>query len=225
MLDTVQNEFEAELVKSKGSWNLCQTEFIKNGSKESILADKYGQIFDEIAEKIDRDYPKFNHVEKQVILSTSQTNLDLNTPEEALGFFYVISEHHDYDRNEMYLNVPEKMTCFVIVDNHLDLISDEFDFEAALMTMPHEMLHTIEWLEATHGRTPLEVFDQENGLEALEDTLSAINHAAVNEKDCDDSEDFVEKKSGEYIDALGGRTSLMFEEYNSQLKKNNRPKL
>ncbi len=96
--------------------------------------------------------------------------------EQCLGFHAVAALNVDDDGDDWY-EVNEFIEVHLNLDSGLrELASDwpaqseldrECELEALLATAPHEILHAVDWLRETGGRTPLEVFDQEDGEIAL----------------------------------------------------------
>lgn len=104
----------------------------------------------------------------------------------AIGFFAVCSfERRDEETDEAYYEVPEGFEVHVNVPMNAilaiqqvgsgDELDVEADIEASLVTPIHEILHALEWIRITGGKTPDEVYvENRGGTIAIREVLDRI---------------------------------------------------
>lgn len=123
---------------------------------------------------------------------------------DAVGF-QAIAGPIDFDpvTKENVLNVADLHLAAVNIDGILDSICSSWDLdddlrhcdlESIAVTIPHELFHVIQWAGLTGGKTPLQVYDEGGGMDAvaavsklqkedegLEDDAEAFGALVINE--------------------------------------------
>ena len=102
---------------------------------------------------------------------------------DALGFFAVSSDERD-DGDGTWFEIPERFEIHVNLRAGVEVLRETWldrepwervvEVECWLETVPHEILHALEWIRETGGRTPDEVFVEGRGELSIRDTLRAI---------------------------------------------------
>jgi hypothetical protein len=137
---------------------------------EAVVADSYGGFIDRL--EGEPEFAVWPDVEVQVVLGGAEECAFWNVDQRALGFhaiaarksegdvdFFEVNEYH-----EIHLNIESGTQIIAsIVANSSSDRDTEIDVASLLVTAPHELLHLTEWLRAAGGRTPLQVFDQDEG--------------------------------------------------------------
>lgn len=119
---------------------------------------------------------------------------------EAVGYFAVMSPRR-IDDSGQWCDVNERLEVHLELDVALPLLAEagreeiETELEAWLTTIPHELLHVAEWLAATGGKTPVEVFDEGKGELAIKAVFDGMESAA--EASGEGIEDRVEERARE----------------------------
>jgi hypothetical protein len=115
--------------------------------------------------------------------------------EKALGFHAVAARKEDEDGEEWYEvnehhEVHLNLDCAIAElsrywDGETPALEREIELESLLVTAPHELLHVIDWLKAASGRTPLEVFDEEDGeasIMQIQKAIAAVDHGCSEDR-------------------------------------------
>ena len=99
-----------------------------------------------------------------MVLGGNQQALDWDVEGEVLGFHAVMSNAR-FEDDDVWYEVNERVEVHVNVANLAKLAQDADleDMVSLLATVPHELLHACDWLRATGGRTPIQVYDEGHG--------------------------------------------------------------
>jgi len=143
-----------------------------------------------------------------VVLGGAQECLDWDAPEDVLGFHAVISGmRQDPETGVEYHEVNTRHEAFVNLDAAArNMLDDWFErpppaiLRDLLATVPHEILHVLEWIRETGGLTPDEVYSEEepgaigNVLRAIEARMGGTG---------DDLEDAIEELAKDLTSLMG----------------------
>lgn len=179
--------------------------------------DEVESAFADLVEEVAQDFFLHGHakpydvvgkpIEIELVLGGSAECTAWDVDASALGFFAVCSfEREDEDTEERYYELPEGFEVHVNVPmnaslaiqgiGHADDGEVEADIEASLVTPVHEIYHALEWIRATGGLTPDEVYVRDRGgIPALKAVLKSI-------EDGSDAEDRVEELSRQVVATL-----------------------
>ncbi len=156
--------------------------------------------------------------EKPSIFFDDFTIVDFwNMPHDALGFQAVCSPKYDEDNDEDYLEIADKNMAVINIKGNVSSIKDIYDIcepeisiLSALVTIPHEMIHVLQWIKETKGKTPIEMFDSSSKGELVFDDI--FNNIEKKEKSFTlpssenrkfaNSEDFAENTGRKIIDQI-----------------------
>ncbi|MGY3582294.1 hypothetical protein ACVIGB_000781 [Bradyrhizobium sp. USDA 4341] len=137
---------------------------------EAVVADSYEALLARLERE--PEFVTWPDIEVQVVLGGADECAFWNVDQRALGFhaiaalksedddeFFEVNENH-----EIHLNVESgtQVVASIVATPSSDR-DIEIDLASLLVTAPHELLHLREWLQAARGRTPLQVFDQDEG--------------------------------------------------------------
>lgn len=150
-------------------------------------------------------------IEVRIVLGGDAEMREWKVRSDGLGVHCVCVSKTDEETDENYYEVCEHNQVIVSLDagvRHLaeafwaskpDRLDREAELEAWLVTLPHEMIHVLEWIKETAGRTPDQMFD--------EDCEFAIIRAqrAITRRlgGADQEERFVEDEARRVVDAVG----------------------
>jgi hypothetical protein len=137
---------------------------------EAVVADSYEALLFRL--EGEPEFAIWPDIEVQIVLGGADECAFWNVDQGALGFhaiaalksegddeFFEVNENH-----EVHLNIESGTQVIAsIMPNSPSDRDIEIDTASLLVTAPHELLHLAEWLEAARGRTPLQVFDQDEG--------------------------------------------------------------
>ncbi len=139
-------------------------------------------------------------IEIRVIFGGRRECRQWGVPAQAMGFHAVASKMKwDGRREEYWRKVADSHDVHVNMDAAMDIgewwdrnqVEDrESDLESWLFTVPHEVLHALEWIRETGGRTPDEMFE-EGDIDAINRTSRAIR-TRLNGGRPDGDEDHIE---------------------------------
>lgn len=147
---------------------------------EAILADLAGRTARDFLEAgYARDYDIVGKpLDIAVVMGGPEQCEAWDVRPDALGFFPVISfERHEGDGEdgdgEGYYELPDGFEVHVNVKAGSALLREtlagasdtdaEAEIEAWLVTVAHEMLHALDWIRETGGKTPDEVYVEDRG--------------------------------------------------------------
>ncbi len=128
---------------------------------------------------------------------------------DAMGFQAVCSHRRrDHKTGEVYFDVADRHEIHVNMDKAVDELGRwwdrnapedrAIDLEAWLVTVPHEVLHSLEWLRETGGKTPDQVFEEGDGELSLARTNAAIE-ARLSVRRNVTAENVIESKAREIV--------------------------
>lgn len=157
-----------EPLATAGGWHLVPGQsWAELGEREKKLAALFIQMFPACADAVQKQFPLAEGQMAYVTLGDDQENLDWEVDTDALGFHAIWAQKVDDDTGEEYLDINEHNEAVINLAGLARTIAqdgaDEASIEAALVTMPHEMIHVMAFLAASKGLTPLEVFDHNDG--------------------------------------------------------------
>lgn len=157
---------------SIGGWHLVpgQTWDEMNAS-ETALANLFIDMFPSAVAAANTMFPLPEQVTAYVTLGGEQEAYDWECDLESLGFHAVAAHKVDGDTGEHYIDVNEHNEAVINLSALAltieDDSGDDASIKAGLVTMPHEMAHVLAWLIASKGKSPMQVFDDEDGEPAL----------------------------------------------------------
>jgi hypothetical protein len=135
------------------------------------------------------------HAKVHVTFADGETSRLWGVPGDALGFFAVMRHDGFEETGEgdvvEYFDVNERVEAVVDVEAAeraflSEEFDDELDFESSLVSLAstaiHEVLHACDWIKASGGRTPLEVFDEDGGEDAVRAILEREGGKAVEDR-------------------------------------------
>lgn len=157
-----------EPIATVGGWNLVPGQsWAELSERERKLADLFIEMFPACVAAVQKKFPLTEGQTAYVTLGDDQESLDWEVDTDALGFHAIWAQKVDDDSGEDYLDINEHneavLNLAALARTILQDRSDDAAIEAALVTMPHEMVHVMAFLAASKGKTPLEIFDHNDG--------------------------------------------------------------
>lgn len=171
--------------------------------------DDVEETFAAIVEELSADFFRYGYakpydvvgkpIEIELVLGGMAECENWDVAKDALGFFAVCSfERRDEETDEPYYEVPEGFEVHVNVPMNASLaiqqtgmaddVDVEADIEASLVTPIHEILHALEWIRETGGKTPDEVYvENRGGTIAIRDVLRRIEAGTGGEDPVEDA--------------------------------------
>jgi hypothetical protein len=118
--------------------------------------------------------------------------------------------------------VPDEFTILINIDaiaHALETGEDDMlshDLASALSTMAHEAMHFADWIDASGGKTPLEVFDQGQRELSIKETQLRVA-ARYAERGLDEEEE-VERRGLEAFDMMVKTGRIPFASWIAELE-------
>lgn len=181
---------------------------------EAVLADAMESILPglEGLASLQAYGPAGKDVTVEVVLGGPEQAARWDVAEDALGFFPVCSRERfdadDLDEEDPWFDVPDGFECHVNLARVLAVVGEGWaaddeagraaELEAALVTVAHEILHALEWIRHTGGKTPVEVYDEGMGELSVGRTLAAIEEG----RDRKGTEDEVEDLARGWVESV-----------------------
>jgi hypothetical protein len=140
--------------------------------RRNILARMCEDFVDSIAASPELSVPE-SYPAVRLVLSGAAEAHKWGVEADSIGFFAVMSprqyDDEDVDEENPWFDVNESLEVHLNMDvaaglfEHVSRDDMRIELEAWLVTSPHELLHVADWMKATEGRTPIEVFDAGKG--------------------------------------------------------------
>jgi len=178
-----------------------------SGDPRTVLAtlceDMIGSIAASPEFQVSDDYPAV-----RLVLSDQQTAEKWGVDDKAVGYFAVMSprQFEDDDDEDGWYDVNEYLEVHLNMDVIVQLLREapsndlECELEAWLVTIPHELAHVVDWVRATGGKTPIEVFDLGEGELEIKRVLDGIGKTY--QEAGRDAESEIESKARQIIGRL-----------------------
>lgn len=147
----------------------------------SVLARFCEDFVEKVAAAPELKLPLF-YPEVHVVLGGEDEADHWGADGDALGFFAVTTPKRIDDNGE-YIDVNERLEVHLNLDHAMDLFANapkdelHIELESWLVTLPHELLHVADWMKATEGKTPLQLYDDEKGEIDVARILNSINRS------------------------------------------------
>ena len=184
-MDALKPSDLGQVVCVHEGWTLVLDEDATPTPATKALADLMQAVFPLAVERVNAEFPN-TPLNGAVVLLAHKGYAEDWDVHDAVGFQAVASEVQTDEPGVTDWNVSELNLALVVlvalVDN-LD-IGDDADLASAVTTLGHEMAHVAEWMVASGGQTPLEVFDRQppgsHQIARVQRKADSLDHVAQN---------------------------------------------